>query len=187
MEDLLHADADKRRQNDEQDVQRYEQALREWKKKPKTTEQPIKPTRPIEKRLTVNDTTVEAVAPILQENPRGVILIRDELTAWVESMNCYRQGGRGADRQFYLSCWSGTTYTADRRGRHEQGPLRVRHAFLPVIGGLTPERLPAIRGDMGKRKAEDDGWVDRVLFSYAEPMPVASENWMEVDPEVAEA
>ena len=39
----------------------------------------------------------EALAPILRDNPRGVPIIRDELTGWVRSMNSYKQ--HGADRE----------------------------------------------------------------------------------------
>src|SRR2546426_5105668 len=33
------------------------------------------------------DTTVERLAGLLTENPRGLLLLRDELSAWVKSMN----------------------------------------------------------------------------------------------------
>jgi hypothetical protein len=40
---------------------------------------PKKPTPPASERYVVSDTTVEALAIILQSNPRGLLLIRDEL------------------------------------------------------------------------------------------------------------
>src|SRR5262249_11906043 len=142
-----------------------------------------KPQQPILRRLTVNDATAEALVPILQENPRGVLLIRDELIGWVSSMNQYREGGKGADQQFWLSAWSGATVTVDRKKTHDLGPLRVRHPFVNVVGGLTPDKLPALRGDTPKKKAEQDGFIDRVLMSYPKPAPIAAENWLEIAPE----
>src|SRR5262249_40493453 len=53
----------------------------------------VKPPRPILGRVVVNDTTTEALAPILKENPRGVVVIRDEFSALVHSMNQYKPHG----------------------------------------------------------------------------------------------
>lgn len=43
--------------------------------------------KPKPSTIYVNDITCEALASILQDNPRGVALIRDELTAWVMAMD----------------------------------------------------------------------------------------------------
>jgi DNA polymerase-1 len=118
--------------------------------------------------------------PILQENPRGVVLVRDELVGWVQAMNQYREGGKGADQQFFLSAWSGSTVSVDRKKTHDLGPLRVRHPFLSVVGGLTPDKLPTLRGDRPRARAEQDGFIDRVLMAYPPEPPVAAENWAEV-------
>jgi hypothetical protein len=143
-------------------------------------DRPEKPERPVLARLTVDDATAEALVPILKENPRGVVLVRDELIGWVQVMNQYREGGKGADQQFWLSAWSGSTATVDRKTTHELGPLRVRRPFMGVVGGLTPEKLPTLRGDTPRKKAEQDGFLDRVLLSYPPEPPVAAENWLEV-------
>jgi hypothetical protein len=156
----------------------YEAAVKERKKS--GAEPPAKPARPTLERVTVNDATAEALVPILQENPRGVVLVRDELMGWVQSMNQYREGGKGADQQIWLSAWSGSTVTVDRKKTHELGPLRVRHPFVSVIGGLTPDKLPALRGEKPRQRAELDGFIDRVLLSYPPEPPVAAENWLEI-------
>jgi hypothetical protein len=159
----------------------YEAELREWKKD-REGEPPEKPERPALERLTVDDATVEALAAVLSENPRGVTLVKDELVGLVLALNQYREGGKGSDRQFYLSCWSGVDYTGDRRKTHEQGPLFVAKPFLAVVGGLTPERLPALRGDRPGRPGEQDGFLDRFLFSYPTELPAQEENWLQIDP-----
>jgi hypothetical protein len=144
---------------------------------------PPKPEPPVHKRLVVSDATTEALVPILKDNPRGVVRVGDELTGWVQSMNQYRAGGRGADVQFWLSAWSGVTVTKDRSGTHEQGPLRVRRPFISVIGGLTPDKLTTLRGDKPWQRSEQDGFIDRVLLSYPQEVPATGENWLEVAPE----
>ena len=67
-------------------------------------------------RTVVEDATVEALYSVLEENPRGVLDIEDELSGWVRRMDQYK-GGKGADRQFFLGVWSNST---SRRGSQGQ-------------------------------------------------------------------
>ena len=78
-----------------------------------------KPRKPVLLRVHTDDATVESLAPILMKNPRGLIQIRDELAAWVTSANQYK-GGKGSDRQFWLSNWAGVQACVDRKGREER-------------------------------------------------------------------
>jgi hypothetical protein len=127
--------------------------------------------KPKERTLYVADITVEKLASVLQENPRGVVVDRDELTGWVRSMDQYRSG-KGADRQFWLSAWSGDPVSVHRKSQ-EAGPVRVAHPFLGVVGGLPPDLLTAMRGE----RAIADGFMDRILFSYPQEYPAAGETW----------
>jgi hypothetical protein len=127
--------------------------------------------KPTEKALYVDDVTVEKLATVLQENPRGVAVVRDELTGWVRSMDQYR-GGKGADRQFWLSAWSGSPVSVHRKNQ-EAGPVRVAHPFIGVIGGLPPDLLSTMRGE----RAVADGFLDRILFTYPREYPAAGETW----------
>ena len=130
----------------------------------------------------VEDITTESLAGVLQDNPRGVVIVRDELTAWVKSQNQYRAKGRGADRQFFLSAWSGEAVRVDRKNQ-EDGPLFVPHPFLAVIGGLPPDLLVCLRGE----NAIADGFLDRILFAYPEPLPATGEDWRCVSEDAREA
>jgi hypothetical protein len=160
----------------------YEADLKRWKNK-REGEPPEKPERPSLERLTVDDATVEALAAVLGENPRGVTLVKDELVGLVLALNQYREGGKGTDRQFYLSCWSGVDYIKDRCKDREQGPLYLPKPFLAVVGGLTPDRLPTLRGDRPRQTGEQDGFLDRYLFSYPVELPAEEENWLQIDPD----
>lgn len=77
-----------------------------------TATQPTQP--PVLRRVVVGDVTTEALATILAANPRGILMARDEISSWIRGMNQYK-GGKGNDRQFYLSCWSGQTALVDRK------------------------------------------------------------------------
>ncbi len=110
---------------------------------------------PTLQRTTVGDTTIEALCTILNANKRGVLMVRDELSGWVRSMNQYK--GKGADRQFYLEAWGNSPYTVDRKGAPE--PIILQRPFICVYGTIQPEVLSEL--DTGR----DDGLLDRFLFA----------------------
>ncbi len=120
-----------------------------------------RPRRPIMRHLYTTDATTEVLVPILAENPRGLIMLRDEITAWVLSMNQYK-GGKGADRQFYLSAWSGTASKTDRKSSREQGSIIVPRPFLCVLGSIQPDMLTELQDNKGR----EDGFIHRILFSF---------------------
>jgi hypothetical protein len=130
----------------------------------------------------VSDITTEKLAEVLQDNPRGVALIRDELSAWVGAMDQYRAHGRGADRQFYLSAWGGEPVSVHRKNQ-QAGPLFVAHPFISVVGGIQPDLLANLRGE---RRAAD-GFLDRLLFAYPAPPQAVGETWACVSDDAARA
>jgi hypothetical protein len=128
--------------------------------------------KPILATVYVSDITTEALAVTLQDNPRGVPIIRDELTAWVASHDQYRAKGRGSDRQFFLAAWSGEPVSVYRKNQ-EDGPVFVPHPFLSVVGCIPPRLLSRLRGE----QAVLDGFFDRILFAYPDPPAAIGETW----------
>jgi hypothetical protein len=134
--------------------------------------------KPIEKTLWVEDVTAEKYADLLMENKRGIVQICDELTGLVNRLNCYKNG-KGGDRQFYLSGWSGKPVRVDRKNRDES--VFVPHPFIALTGGLPPTMLPTLRGD----QALYDGWMERFLFCWPVELPDEEEQWKYVPSELA--
>jgi hypothetical protein len=120
------------------------------------------PEAPVMERSVVEDVTVERLADLLGETPRGILQARDELAGWVKAMDQYKSGGKGADRQFYLSAWSNNYVAVDRKNRAE--PLMLQRPFVGVLGGIQPEILPEIG------EGREDGLLDRFLFAYPDPV-----------------
>jgi hypothetical protein len=119
---------------------------------------PPPPLPPTMERTVVEDTTVERLAGIQSENLRGVVVIRDELSGWARAMDQYKQGGRGADRQFWLSAWSNSYVSVDRKS--QPNPLIVTRPFVSLFGAIQPAILP----ELGEGR--DDGLLDRFVVSY---------------------
>jgi hypothetical protein len=67
-----------------------EQELAEWQDAPKNQRgsKPMPP--PPAERFVIKDATLEAVAGILENNPFGVLLNRDELNGFLAGMDAYR-------------------------------------------------------------------------------------------------
>ena len=81
----------------EADLAHHDKALSAWKRDRNSNEPPpAKPDPPQAARFIVSDTTVEALAPLLLSNPRGVLLARDELAGWIGSFDKYSGGTGGA-------------------------------------------------------------------------------------------
>src|SRR4029077_8054635 len=85
----------------------------DWKLlEPPRPEDAEEPPRPGRKRIITNDPTVEKVGRIVLENPKGLMLFRDELAGWIGALDKY--GGSGGDRAFYLEGYGGRAYSVDR-------------------------------------------------------------------------
>jgi len=129
---------------------------------------PEKPQPPVLKQVVTNDVTTEKLAVIMSRNPRGIIRATDELSAFIRMMNVYH-GGRGADRQFYLSCWSGSSAQVDRKS--EDTPILVKDPFVNVLGGIQPDMLSTLEDERGR----EDGFIHRFLFCL--PSALGRRNW----------
>jgi putative DNA primase/helicase len=103
---------------------------------------------------------------LLGSNPMGVLLFRDELTGWLNTLD---KPDRASDRAFYLECWAGTgSFTYDRIGR---GTQRIESATLSLMGGIQPGKLVPYLAAQKEGKG-DDGLIERFqLMVYPDPKP----------------
>lgn len=132
---------------------------------------PGKPPRP--RRIVVDDATLETVPLILTDNPRGLVMVRDELSALFLGLNQYKAGGKGSDRPTLLKIWSNDDIIRDRVSNSDGVPVRCSNPCLSIVGGLPPDML----GSLADPKGRADGFIDRFLFTYPDSLPVAS--WSE--------
>jgi len=158
----------------EAEVLRYEKRLSEWKRKKDTSDEPpTKPQPPPAERLTVTDTTVEALAPILLANPRGLLLARDELAGWVGSFDRYTAGRGGADAANWLSMHNGESVVVDRKSGQPR-TIYVPRASVSVTGGVQPGILDRVMG----REHRESGLLARLLLAMPPRRP---KQWSEAE------
>jgi hypothetical protein len=123
------------------------------------------------RRYVVNDSTVEKLGEILNQNPHGLLLFRDELSGFFRTLDRH---GHEADRAFYLECWNGDgSFTYDRIGR---GTLHIPGACLSILGSIQPGPLADLV--RGLRGSGDDGLLQRFQLAV---WPDASRDWHNVD------
>lgn len=146
--------------------ERVEREMRGWEVDKKLAYKdnapaPKQPEKPDMGRVIADDTTVEALVSILEPNPRGLLADKDELTGWVRAMDQYK-GGKGADRQHWLSIWSSKPVVVDRKSRAGE-PIMLSRPWVSLFGGLQPTMLKELGG------LQEDGLLDRFLFAYPPP------------------
>ncbi len=118
------------------------------------------PAPPVPVRLAIDDTTVEAMFRVLAANKRGLLMIRDELSAMISGLNQYRAGA-GNDLPNFLKIWSGSAFSIDRVLNEFGEAIFIPHPMLTIVGNLTPASLPKLLSKDG-----DEGFLDRWLFAF---------------------
>lgn len=124
-------------------------------------------------RLIVNDATFESLHEIMNANPAGLFVIRDELTGWWATLD--RQG-REQERAFFLEAWNGdSSFSIDRIGR---GHIHVGACCLSMLGGIQPGRLRSYMVDALRDGPSNDGLIQRFQLLV---FPDAPQDWEYVD------
>ena len=115
---------------------------------------------PIYEAIITTDITIESLANLLVDNSHGLGVIKDEIIGVVNSLNQYR-GGKGEDKQKFLSAWSGRPFYVNRVSKP---PLQIDNPFICIVGGIQPDILP----DLASSKT--DGFIERFLFQKPDPI-----------------
>jgi hypothetical protein len=129
-------------------------------------EQPADTTGPEPRplRLVVGDTTVEELQDLLAHNPRGLTVMRSELSGFMGSFGRYSSNA-APDKAFYLESYDGRTYVVDRR--KNKLPIQIPYNSLAVVGGIQPDKLRP----MFESKESRDGFTARFVYIYPDSIP----------------
>jgi Protein of unknown function (DUF3987) len=125
-------------------------------------------------RIMLGDTTPEAAQLVLQDNPNGVMLFRDELSGWFGSMDKY-SGHRGAasDRGFWLQSFNGGQYYVDRVTRRSGS---IPNLSVSILGGIQVEPLRALVAE-----GVDDGLIQRIFPIMLRPAVLGKDEPLPAD------
>lgn len=152
----------------------FERELAAWKKSKQGGDPPQAPDVPVATRYVVSDITIEALAPILEHNRRGLIVARDELAGWIRSFNVYKAGGKGGDAGGWKELQRGGPLIVDRR-TGDRRTIFVPRAAACVCGTIQPGVLARVLNADGGEHLES-GLAARLLL--ARP-PIQPKRWTE--------
>jgi hypothetical protein len=170
---------------------RVEQAKAEhkaWKKQVEDATKACQPPPPmpasavnpgefVAPRLYLSNATIERIAVLLQANPRGLLMLTDELAGLFLNMGRY---SGGQDNEFWLEAWNGDSFLVERMGRP---PITVDYLLVGVVGGLQPDKVSKCFRD------DADGMYARVCWGWPAEPPYRELNdeTSEVEPEIVNA
>ncbi|HOW69215.1 MAG TPA: DUF3987 domain-containing protein [Phycisphaerae bacterium] len=161
------------------EVKKHQQELRSYQQGTRATaaNHSAISEKPKAVRYCVSDTTVEALAVNLSDNPRGLLLVCDELSGWLGSFNQYRAGGHGGDVAHWLEMHRAGELLVDRKGA-DRPTIYVPMAAMSITGGI---QLDTLRRSLGSEHLEN-GLAARLLLAMP---PRRAKRWS--DREVGEA
>ncbi len=157
----------------ESDHARYEVELATWKqgtRKGGISDPPTAPERPVCPRTWTDDATTEAIVVRLRENPRGLLVARDELSGWFD-FGRYTTGKGAEDVAKWQEVFGGRSLIVDRKTSDTE---YVPRATVSIAGGIQPEMLRRVL----TQEHQDNGLAARFLFAMPPRKP---RRWIEAD------
>jgi len=154
----------------EAEVARWEVEKAAWKKDGAEGDPPEAPERPVCARTWCDDVTTEALVMKLQENPRGLLMARNELSAWFD-FDRYSGGRGGGDAAKWIEVYDGRALIVDRKTSDTE---YVPHASVSIAGGIQPAILQRCITERNR----ENGLLARLLFAMP---PRRAKRWTEAD------
>jgi len=132
-----------------------------WKLSGKRNGEPLPEeiVKPKCERFSCSDVTVEGLSVLLEDAPRGLLLIRDELAGWIGGFDQYK-GGKGSDTAHWLTIHGARDLIVDRKGT-DRPTVFARRAAVSIVGGIQPGTLRRVLG----QKHFENGLAARLLMA----------------------
>lgn len=144
-----------------QEMAAYEVALKERHKDNGATGNP-KPDMPTKTEYYVEDSTSQAVGDVLQNNPRGVLWYRDEMSGFLSDLGRYdSKGDNGGDKARLMSAYDCAQWKVSRK---TQPGCFIPHACISIFGTIQPGILPSLL----KNVDSESGFLPRFTFIHCE-------------------
>lgn len=117
--------------------------------------------KPRKTQFIIQDATIEAIKEILHENPRGIMVIFDELILWINSFSRYKKGNTSEQGE-WIVIYDGDDLIVNRKGNAKV--LHIKHPFVSLIGSIQPYIIcSAFKG-----AGTEDGLLWRILMTHSE-------------------
>lgn len=143
----------------------YEADHRAWLKATRAGETLDEPVRPTRTRYLTKDSTLAARVQIHAENPRGLLLYKDEASAFITERGRFTSGkGDGGEFEADLEEFNGGSIMCDRKG---EGSTFLAKSAINRVGATQYSTLQKLMGN----HEDDCGEWARYLFCAADAPP----------------
>ncbi len=136
----------------------YDAEFNNWKNTKPTDrgDEPKAPTPMLD--LYFSNFTIEGLVDSIQHHPSdGSLVMLDELAQFYKSLDMYR-GGKGSDRQQWLTIWNGSGL---KNNRKSSDTIVLPQTSISILGGIQPETITnMMKGD----DSQLDGLWNRFTF-----------------------
>lgn len=120
--------------------------------------------KPIERKIIINDATIEAIGVRLSGTKDGILMLRDELSGLLVDF----KDERSASRPFYLEAYNGSgEYITERISRE---PAYIPRLAVWLCGGVQPDKLMHFLFAR-KHNADNDGLLERMQLLVMPDIP----------------
>jgi len=136
------------------DIEIYQKKLKN--RQDDSDEIPVKPDKPKRKQLYIDDSTVEALADGLADNPKGLLWLRDEIDGMFSDFDKYSSGKDGGTKARLMTSYDSGAWKINRKS----GNLYIPHACVGIFGSVQPEVLQKAFDEIDKAS----GWMPRFIM-----------------------
>ncbi len=123
---------------------------------------PDEPEKPDEPRIIdkiVGDVTLERLAYIINHNPKGIPIVKDEISGLIGNLNKYT-GSKGSDEAVLLEGYNLGTMQVHRK--HDPCDIFVPNAAISIAGNTQPKTYQR----MMDSSYRESGFMSRFLKAY---------------------
>ncbi|MCX7100549.1 MAG: DUF3987 domain-containing protein, partial [Methylobacter sp.] len=126
---------------------------------------------PARRLLKTNESSIQSMTLLQNQNPRGVLVFRDELTGLLAKWD--REDGAD-ERAYFLEGWNGNgSYTDCKIGR---GVTEAKQICISLLGGIQPDKL--IKYLHQAQRGGNDGLMPRLQLAV---WPDEPKDWQLID------
>jgi hypothetical protein len=128
-------------------------------------------SEPTQRLFKTNETSIQSMTVLQNQNPRGILFFRDELMGLLASWD---REDKADERAYFLEGWNGnSSFTDFKIGR---GLTYAKNICMSLLGGIQPDKLnrylyQALQGF-------NDGFLQRLQLAV---YPDELDNWQLVD------
>jgi len=128
---------------------------------------------PARRLFKTNETTIQSMTLLQSQNPRGLLVFRDELTGLLVKWD--REDGAD-ERAYFLEGWNGNGSYVDVK--IARGVTEAKQICISLLGGIQPDKLKGYLAQA--QKGGNDGLIQRLQLAVWPDEPKA---WELIDTE----